>query len=95
LEDSDFVENVLKSAEEALEEKYELKARGYDFDWAVCRVAEVLELPPAQVTAFGKSPQTVKARSLLGASKARHEHHCNRKEAQDKPADGESFIKER
>jgi hypothetical protein len=29
------------------------------------RVAEVLEMPPAQVTAFGKSPQTVKARSLL------------------------------
>ncbi len=65
LGDSDFVENVLKSAEEALEEKYELKARGYDFDWAICRVAEVLDMPPAQVTAFGKSPQTVKARSLL------------------------------
>ncbi len=32
LGDSDFVENVLKSAEEALEEKYELNARGYDFD---------------------------------------------------------------
>ena len=28
LGDSDFVENVLKSAEEAFEEKYELKARG-------------------------------------------------------------------
>ena len=38
---------------------------GYDFDWAICRVAEVLDMPPAQVTAFGKSPQTVKARSLL------------------------------
>jgi hypothetical protein len=32
LGDSDFVENVLKSAKEALEEKYELKARGYNFD---------------------------------------------------------------
>ena len=65
LGDSDFVENVLKSAEEALEEKYELKTRGYDFDWAICRVAEVLDMIPGQVTAFGKSPQTVKARSLL------------------------------
>jgi hypothetical protein len=46
LGDSDFVENVLKSAEEELEEKYELKARGYDFDWAICRVAEVLDMPP-------------------------------------------------
>jgi hypothetical protein len=33
LDDSDFVENVLKSTEEALEEKYELKARGYNFDF--------------------------------------------------------------
>jgi putative transposase len=65
LGDSDFVENVLKSAGEAFEEKYELKARGYDFDWAVCRVAEVMDMNPEQVTAFGKSPQTVKARSLL------------------------------
>jgi predicted transcriptional regulator len=65
LGDSDFVENVLKSAEEALAEKYELKARGYDFDWVVSRVAEVMDITPAQVTAFGKSPQTIKARSLL------------------------------
>ncbi len=65
LGDSDFVENVLKSAEEALEEKYELKARGYDFDWVVNRVSEVMDITSAQVTAFGKSPQTVKARSLL------------------------------
>ena len=32
LGDSDFVENVLKSAEEGLEQKYDLKAKGYDFD---------------------------------------------------------------
>ena len=54
--DSDFVESVLKSAQEALAEKYELKARGYDFNWAVCRVAEAMNLTPEQVTAFGKSP---------------------------------------
>jgi len=65
LGDSDFVENVLKSAEEALEEKYDLKARGYDFDRAVERVAEMMRMSPEQVTALGKSPQTVKARSLL------------------------------
>jgi len=65
LGDSDFVENVLKTAGEALEEKYDLKARGYDFDRAVSRVAEVLGLPPDRVTAFGKSPQTVEARALL------------------------------
>jgi hypothetical protein len=31
----------------------------------VSRVADVMDIPPARVTAFGKSPQTVKARSLL------------------------------
>ena len=33
LGDSDFVENILNAAGEALEERYELKASGYDFDW--------------------------------------------------------------
>jgi hypothetical protein len=65
LGDSDFVENVLKFAEVALEEKYQLKAKGYDFDWVVSRVAAVMDITPTHVTAFGKSPQTVKARSLL------------------------------
>ena len=59
------MENVLKTVGEALEEKYDLKARGYDFDRAVSRVAEVLGLPSDRVTAFGKSPQTVEARALL------------------------------
>ncbi|EFK95896.1 conserved hypothetical protein [sediment metagenome] len=65
LGDSDFVGHVLKSAEEAFEEKYDLRARGYDFDRAVVRVAEVMGMTAGQVTAFGKSPQTVKARALL------------------------------
>ncbi len=62
---SDFVENVLRSAEEELEQKYELKASGYDFSRVARRVAEVMEMEIEQVTVFGKSPQTVKARSLL------------------------------
>jgi REP-associated tyrosine transposase len=65
LGNSDFVEKVLESAQEALEEKYELKASGFDFNRAILRVAEVMGISPEQVTAFGKSPQTVKARSLL------------------------------
>ena len=44
LGDSDFVENVLKSAEEELEQKYDLKARGYDFDRVAQRVAEVMKI---------------------------------------------------
>ncbi len=65
LGDSDFVETVLASAQEAFAERYLLKARGIDFDRVVSRVAEVLNLSPDQVTAHGKSPQTVQARSLL------------------------------
>jgi putative transposase len=65
LGDSNFVENVLKSAEEELEQKYDLIARGYDFNRVAQRVAEVMEIEIEQVTAFGKSPQTVKARSRL------------------------------
>ena len=65
LGDSDFVENVLKSAEEELEQKYDLEAKGYDFNRVAERVAEVMAMEIKQVKAFGKSPQTVKARSLL------------------------------
>ena len=65
LGDSDFVENMLKSAEETFEEKYGLKVRGYDFDRVVLRVAEVMGIRPGEVTALGKSPMTVTARSLL------------------------------
>ena len=63
--DSDFVKKVLKSAKAALEEKYALEARGYDFKWLISRVAESMGMVPEEVTAFGKSPQTVKARALL------------------------------
>ena len=65
LGDSDFVETVLASAKEVFEERYVLKARGIDFNQLVLRVAQVLKLPPDQVTAWGKSPRTVQARSLL------------------------------
>ncbi len=65
LGDSDFVEKVLKFAEEELEQKYNLKAKGYDFERVTNRVAEVMDIKIEQVTAFGKSPKTVKARSLL------------------------------
>jgi hypothetical protein len=65
LGDSEFVENVLKTAKEALEEKYELKAHGYDFDWVVSRVAESIGVTLDEVTAFAKSPRTVKAPALL------------------------------
>jgi putative transposase len=65
LGDSDFVINVLESADEKLEQKFDLKTKGYDFDRLAKRVAKIMEIEVDQVTAFGKSPKTVKARSLL------------------------------
>jgi putative transposase len=65
LGDSDFVSHVLKTAEEKLEDKYELKIRGFDFDRTAERVAQVLGMEREQVTASGKSPARVKARALL------------------------------
>ncbi|MBU1056318.1 MAG: transposase [Proteobacteria bacterium] len=65
LGNSDFVENVLKSSEESFKQKYELKARGIDFDVVKERVAKLLGIKPEEVTACDKSPQTVRARSLL------------------------------
>lgn len=43
------MERVLKSAGEALEEKYELKAGGLDFDCVVRRIAEVMDMSPKSV----------------------------------------------
>ncbi len=65
LGEGDFVETVLKAAQENLERKYQLKAEGYSFDWLVGRVARQLELEPKDVLAPGKYAQSVKARSLL------------------------------
>ena len=65
LGDSDFVENVLKTSEEAFDQRYEIKARGIDFNKVKERVAEIMDITPEDVTAYDKSPQTVQARSLL------------------------------
>lgn len=65
LGNSDFVENVLKSSGESFKQKYELKARGIDFDVVKERVAKLMGIKPEEVTACDKSPQTVRARSLL------------------------------
>ena len=46
----DFVETVLKSAQEELEPKY-------DLDRVAQQVAELLSMKIEEVTAFGKSPQ--------------------------------------
>jgi REP element-mobilizing transposase RayT len=65
LGDSDFVEEVLKKAEEQRERQYQLKAAGFNIEHVAERVAELLGIKCEQVWEKGKYPQIVKARSLL------------------------------
>ena len=65
LGDSEFVEQVLKEAEDRLERRYALEAKGYDFEQVVERVAQVMNINASDVLKRSKDAQTVKARSLL------------------------------
>jgi REP element-mobilizing transposase RayT len=65
LGDGDFAQYVLDEARERLEERFELKAHGYDLDKVAIRVSSELGIDPEQVWRPGKHPITVKARSLL------------------------------
>ncbi len=49
LGDSDFVDKVLKTADEALEHKYQLKTQGYDLNALAGRVAEVISIKPEEI----------------------------------------------
>ena len=65
LGDGDFVESVLKAANEAKERKSELKARGFTLSKVASRVGEVLGVEQETVWAFGRRRDIVQARSLL------------------------------
>jgi hypothetical protein len=65
LGEGDFVETVLKTAQENLDRKSQLESEGYSFDWLVGRVVGQLEIEPKDVLAPGKYAQSVEALSLL------------------------------
>lgn len=65
LGDSEFVEQVLNEANDRLERRYALEAKGYDFGQVVQRVAQVMNMNVSDVLKRSKDPQTVMARSLL------------------------------
>jgi len=65
LGDSDFVEGVLKDANESLERKYQLKSQGYDIDKLAERVATIFSIKSEEIFQPGKQPVKVKARSLF------------------------------
>jgi hypothetical protein len=65
LGDSDFVEAVLKEADEQLERRYSLKAEGFDLEQVARRVAAVMKIPLELVWEKSRRPQVVDARDLL------------------------------
>ncbi len=65
LGNGDFVESVLKSAEEKMKKKYDLQARGIELTDVAVRVAEVTGIEQDKVWADGKNRDIVQARSLL------------------------------
>jgi len=65
LGDGEFVEQVLASAEENLDRIYYLKAKGFELEDVLNRVADLMHMEPEEVMASGKHQRTVCARSLL------------------------------
>ena len=65
LGDSDFVNAVLREADESLEHRFRLKAEGYDLDRVAQRVAQVLDIPVENVWERTRRPMVVRARRLL------------------------------
>jgi REP element-mobilizing transposase RayT len=65
LGDSSFVEAVLEKSQETLERRTYFESQGYDFEWLVRRVAEVLEIEHRTVLRKGRYPEAVAARSVL------------------------------
>jgi len=65
LGDGDFVNLVLRQADEQLEKSYRLKSEGFTIDDVAERVAKVMDLPLEIVREKSRRPPVVQARSLL------------------------------
>ena len=65
LGNSNFVDEVLREAEEKIERRCDLAAQGIGYTKVVKRVAKVLQMSSVEVLARDKKRQTVVARSLL------------------------------
>lgn len=65
LGDSDFVERVLRAAEEHFDRESSYRAEGFDFEKVAERVAELMKIDCGEIYRHGKEPTIVQARSLL------------------------------
>ena len=62
---SDFVERVLKQANEELEQKYRIRATGIDLEELLTKVAQYYEIDPENLKTASKESTITKARSLF------------------------------
>ncbi len=65
LGDGTFVRDVLDKAEESFKEKYRLKARGYDLEQLIKRVAEITNVTPSEILDSLRDAKRTNARSIL------------------------------
>jgi REP element-mobilizing transposase RayT len=65
LGDSDFVEQVLRRANESMERRHALKSVDFSLDQLAARVGELLSIAPEEIFKPGKQPLKVRARSLF------------------------------
>ena len=65
LGDSDFAEQVLREANEAMQRKYILAAKGVDIERLITVASELLSIPTDSIPGPGKGRRKVKARRLI------------------------------
>ena len=65
LGDSNFVEQVMSSSEEAMERRYKLGAEGVDLDSLTGRVSKIFGIKGKEIWSPGKFRRIVEARSVL------------------------------
>jgi REP element-mobilizing transposase RayT len=65
LGDGRFVEGTLREAEEDLERRTRLRSQGVDLQALIRRVTTLSDLPPGSLHGSTKTPQVVRARSLV------------------------------
>jgi REP element-mobilizing transposase RayT len=65
LGDSDFVDQVLRNAEDAFNRRYELKAKGMNLEKVAERVGRLFDMKAGEVWSSGKNRKIVHGRSLL------------------------------
>lgn len=65
LGDGDFVDAVLKEADEQMQRRFRLQIEGFDLEWVARCVAKVMDIPVELVWEKSRRPQVVEARDLL------------------------------